>query len=149
MQTRIDPDAGQEAGTEAQASTLRRVLVVDDHPDTADMTQLLLESRGHVVMTAYDGRSALDVVETFRPDVVLVDISLPDFDGYELATRLRQVPNAHHAALFAVTGWDDPAHRLRTHEHGFVAHLVKPFDLNLVLELIADTPRVGEGPTGA
>lgn len=122
------------------ASSARRVLVVDDNQDSADMMQMALELRGHVVLTAYDGRSALDVVEQFKPEVVLLDIGLPDFDGYELAERLGQHPNACHARLVAVTGWGEMDHA-RPGARGFSAHLVKPVAASDVLELVATAPR--------
>jgi CheY-like chemotaxis protein len=146
-------DKGRVAETETRAddpgSTARRVLVVDDNPDAADTTQLLLEIRGHVVMTAYDGRSALEVAVTFRPEVVLLDIGLPDLDGFELAKKLRQVPNARDAVLVALAGWDEPAYWVRAYEDGFAAHVTKPFDLNVVLDFIAAVPRLGDVPARA
>jgi CheY-like chemotaxis protein len=154
MGAKVDADKGRVAETETRAddrgSTARRILVVDDNPDTADMTQLLLQIRGHVVRAAYDGRSALEVVATFRPELVLLDIGLPGLDGYELAKKLRQVPNARDAVLVALTGWGEPAHWVaRAHEDGFVAHLTKPFDLSAVLDLIAAAPRLGDVPARA
>jgi CheY-like chemotaxis protein len=121
-------------------SPARRVLVVDDNQDSADMMQMALELRGHVVATAYDGRSALAVVEQFKPEVVLLDIGLPDLDGYELAERLGQHPNACNARLVAVTGWGEMDHS-RAGARGFTAHLVKPVAASDVLALVVSAPR--------
>lgn len=131
----IDTEAG---------STARRVLVVDDNQDSADMMQMALELRGHVVATAYDGQSALAMVEQFHPEVVLLDIGLPDLDGYELAERLGQHPNACKARLVAVTGWGEMDHA-RAGAQGFAAHLVKPVDASDVLDLVATAPRHEQG----
>jgi two-component system, sensor histidine kinase len=128
-------------------SSSRRVLVVDDNADSADMMQMALELRGHVVATAYDARSALDMVEQFRPEVVLLDIGLPDLDGYELAERLGQHPNACNAKLVAVTGWGE-MDRERAGAYGFSAHLVKPVAASDVLELVATAPRHDGEPEG-
>lgn len=134
------PKAAAPSRATAESATSRRVLVVEDNADSADLMQMVLELRGHVAMAAYDGESALELVETFSPDVVLLDIGLPDIDGYELATRLRQRPNARHARLVAVTGWGQGVDHARSREHGFVAHLTKPVDAAVVLELIAAVP---------
>jgi len=131
---------GADAGTASndhQASAPRRVLVVDDNVDAAEMTQMVLELKGHVVTTAMDARSALDVIESFCPEVVLLDIGLPDLDGYELAIRLRQHPNARHARFVAVTGWDQPSDLARSRAQGFVAHLAKPFAMDALLDVVA------------
>ena len=123
-------------------SRARRGLVVDDNADSADMMQMALELRGHVVHTAYDGQSALDVVERFSPEVVLLDIGLPDFDGYELAQRLGQHPNSCNARLVAVTGWGE-MDTARPGAREFSAHLVKPVEASQVLDLVASTPHAG------
>jgi CheY-like chemotaxis protein len=150
MRTRVDENDHQapaaELRADARGPTVRRVLVVDDNRDAAEMTEMLLQLQGHVVMTAFDGRSALDVAVTFGPEVVLLDLTLPDLDGYELAKRLRELPSAREARFVAVTGWGDPSEQARTRACGFVAHLVKPFDVNVVLELVATAPRLDDVP---
>ncbi len=74
-----------------QSPTAQRVLVVDDNTDTADSLAMVLRLEGHTVGTAYGARQALDQAEAFRPDVVLLDIGLPDMDGFEVARRLRSM----------------------------------------------------------
>ena len=129
-----------------QQPRARRVLVVDDNPDSADIMQMTLELRGHVVQTAYDGRSALELAEQFRPEVVLLDIGLPDLDGYEVIDRMRQLPSARHAHLVAITGWGQPVDRARALAHGFADHLTKPVDPSVVLELVTAAPRRADEP---
>ncbi|MEO8480986.1 MAG: response regulator [Acidobacteriota bacterium] len=103
-----------------------RVLVVDDNDDAADMLTYMLTSWGHVARPAYDGVSALDAAEVFRPDVVLLDLGLPGLDGYAVAERLRARPWAATVPIFAVTGRGQDEDRARTRAAGFQGHFVKP-----------------------
>src|ERR1043166_6001432 len=102
----------------ATASPLRRVLVVDDHPDSAEASCLLLAALGHACCPATTGTQALAEAENFRPDVVICDIGLPDITGYEVARTLR---TRHGSLLYlaALTGWDQPADRARALAAGF------------------------------
>lgn len=102
------------------------VLIVDDDVDSADALRFLLQLEGLRVRTAPDGASALEVAETFRPDVVLCDLRLPDaIDGLEVARRLRaRYGDAVH--LCAYSGYDDADHVARSREAGFDAHIAKP-----------------------
>jgi len=115
------------------------VLVVDDNVDTAESTALLLRMRGHEVYVAHDGLQAVESARTLRPDVVLLDISLPGLDGYQVAARLRGDPELRHARLVAVTGYGWDEDRQRSRAAGFDEHLVKPVDL-------AEFERVLGGP---
>ncbi|HUE10455.1 MAG TPA: ATP-binding protein [Steroidobacteraceae bacterium] len=103
-----------------------KILVVDDNQDAADACASLLELSGHHVQAAYTGRGALDLAETFRPHALLLDIGLPDFNGYELATKIRATPWGRGVILIAVTGWGQEEDRRRALEAGFNHHLTKP-----------------------
>jgi PAS domain S-box-containing protein len=105
----------------------KRVLVVDDNVDSAEMTAALISRWGHRTEQAHDGPSALKIAQDFRPDVVLLDIGLPDMDGYEVARRLRST-NAARPRIIAVSGYGREADRLKSADAGFDAHLVKPVD---------------------
>ena len=112
------------------SSNRRRVLVVDDNEDAAEMLAGALVQIGYDVAIAHDGPSALERARTFEPDVALLDIGLPVIDGYELAERLRLQANGHrHLSLIAVTGYGQEADRVRSDRAGFERHLVKPIDL--------------------
>ena len=113
-----------------------RVLVVDDNTDSAEMMGALLEMHGHDVRIAHDGRSALRAAEDFLPDAALLDIGLPDLDGYELARRLREDPRTRRVRLIAVTGWGQDGDRARAQDAGFDAHLTKPADPDVVLAAV-------------
>jgi two-component system, chemotaxis family, CheB/CheR fusion protein len=119
------------------ASQSLRVLVVDDNVDTADSAGMLLRESGHDVQIAYSAKTALDAAVAFRPDVVLLDIGLPETDGYEVARRLRRTPELKNAWLIAVTGYGRDADRQHSEDAGFDAHMVKPVDLEKVKELLS------------
>jgi len=110
------------------ASTARRILVVDDNPDAADSLKVLLGIWGHVVETAHDGVSALQLARAFDPELVFLDIGLPEMNGYEVARRLRDEAGLARARFIALSGYGTERDRLRSNEAGFALHLVKPVD---------------------
>ena len=120
----------------ALAGTARRVLVVDDNVDAATTMGLLLEMHGHTVCIAHDAQGALEAARASLPDVALLDIGLPDLDGYELARRLRQHDATHRMRLIAVTGWGQEHDRTRARDAGFDAHLTKPAEPDAVLGVL-------------
>jgi CheY-like chemotaxis protein len=105
--------------------------------DAADSLATLLELSGHQVRTAYGGSAALEVAESHRPEVVLLDIGLPGMDGYEVARRLRGTAVSAGVMLVALTGYGQDADRRRTQEAGFDHHLVKPVDPDHLARLLA------------
>ncbi|WP_254509013.1 hybrid sensor histidine kinase/response regulator [Anatilimnocola floriformis] len=117
-----------------------RVLVVDDNLDSAQSLGLLLEATGHDVQLAYDGPTALQATLDYRPHVVLLDIGLPDLDGYEVAKRIREQPALKNIVLVAMTGYGNVADLRRSGDAGFNHHLVKPADFMKVKEILATVP---------
>ncbi|WP_313176043.1 ATP-binding protein [Massilia sp.] len=115
-----------------------RVLVVDDNQDAAELLGTLLEVQGHAVSVEYDGRGALQRARQVRPQVMLLDIGLPDTDGYALARQLRAIPELQDAVLVALTGYGQAEDQRLAVEAGFNHHLVKPADLNRVAEILAE-----------
>jgi PAS domain S-box-containing protein len=103
-----------------------KILVVDDSRDAADTCATVLELSGYEVQTAYSGRRALELARTFRPHALLLDIGLPDVNGYELARTIRAAPWAEGMVLIAVTGWGQDEDRRRALQAGFDHHLTKP-----------------------
>ena len=147
------PEAMPDAQSVTPEGRGRRILVVDDNADVAETTATMLELSGHRVLTAPDGQQALDCVEGFEPEIVLLDIGLPGLDGYEVARRLRQLPKARRAWLVAVTGYGQPADRQRGREAGFDEHQLKPVDPQALAEMIervgpAVAARFAEGGAG-
>ena len=119
-------------------TTPRRVLIVDDNSDAADMLALLLQLDGHQVQAVYSSRDALERAQSFHPDIMLLDIGLPEINGYEVAERLRAMPQLKDIRLVAVTGYGRSEDRARTRAAGFDDHLVKPveaIELKRVLEV--------------
>lgn len=108
------------------SGALCRILVVDDSRDAADTCATLLELSGHRVQTAYSGRRALEIGSTFHPQALLMDIGLPDIDGYQLARTIRASSWGRDILLIAVTGWGQEDDRRRALEAGFDHHLTKP-----------------------
>ncbi|HEU5178519.1 MAG TPA: ATP-binding protein, partial [Burkholderiales bacterium] len=123
----------------------QRVLVADDNRDAADSLAFMLRVAGHEVRIAYDGQQALDLAETFRPSLALVDIGMPRLNGYETARRLREKPYGAELTLIALTGWGQPDDRNRSLAAGFDHHVVKPIDPPLLERLLA-APAKKKGP---
>jgi len=111
---------------DAESGIGLRILVADDNHDAADTCAALLELSGHHVQTAYSGRQALELAESFRPHAALLDIGLPDLNGFTLAKHIRESPWGRHTLLVAVTGWGQREDRLRAYDAGFDHHLAKP-----------------------
>ena len=129
------PAQGTVPGGSAAGAGLK-ILVVDDNRDAADTCATLLELSGHHVQIAYTGRSALELAETFRPHALLLDIGLPDFDGYQLAKKIRAAPWGGSIVLIALTGWGQEADRRRAFDAGFDHHLTKPIAPETVESLL-------------
>jgi len=119
-----------------------RILVVDDNRDAADSCAMLLELSGHRVRTAYNGTQALQLGENLMPHVVLLDIGLPDLNGYEVARRIRATPWGAKLPLVAVTGWGKEEDRERAFAAGFDHHLTKPVAPEAVASLVAALSQV-------
>jgi CheY-like chemotaxis protein len=120
----------------AAAPQVLEVLVVDDDADTLGATQLLLQMPGVAVKTACGGMAAIEQVRTACPDVVLLDIGMPQVGGYEVAEAIHQAHCANEPVLVALTGYSEPASKRRCAELGFDLHLTKPIDFDVVRELL-------------
>ena len=114
-----------------------RVLIVEDNIGAAKTLAAVLKKTGnHEVQLAYDGESGLKMAETYRPDLVLLDIGLPGIDGYEVAKQLRALPEGDRPLVAAVTGYGQEDHRRRSREAGFDEHLLKPIGLDAIRGLL-------------
>jgi CheY-like chemotaxis protein len=121
-----------------------RMLVVDDLEDSADSMARLFRTLGLEVEVARDGEQAVEMARRFRPDVVLLDIGLPELDGYGACRRIREEPWGAEMLLVAVTGWGRSEDQRRAKEAGFDHHLVKPLELGVVEDLLASWRRSGK-----
>jgi CheY-like chemotaxis protein len=115
-----------------------RVLVVDDNMDTAESMALLVRGLGHEVNFAVSGRVALQVARSFRPNVVFLDLGLPDIDGCELASRLRVEAESPRTRIIAVTGSGRLDDRERALQSGCDDYVLKPLDAKFLTSLLGN-----------
>jgi CheY-like chemotaxis protein len=118
----VDSPPGDEAALVAG----RRILVVEDNEDAAVLLEMSLAHMQHDVRVVSNAGGALALVEHWVPDIAILDIGLPDLDGYELACRLRAMPQLSRLRLIALTGYGGTADRDRAQRAGFDAHVIKP-----------------------
>jgi CheY-like chemotaxis protein len=133
----LESQQGRSVGESNDVAGGVRVLIVDDNVDAAESLSMLLQINGSDTLLAHSGRAALEHAVSFAPDLVLLDIGLPDLSGYDVAEKLRADARTSSAMLVALTGWGSDEYRKRASEVGFDQHLVKPVDmdqLNAVLE---------------
>jgi CheY-like chemotaxis protein len=123
-------------------SKAARIIVVDDNRDSADSLASLLRLEGHEMLAVYGSREVLEQAPFFKPDVVLLDIGLPEMNGYAVAQRLREMPELVATRLVAITGYGQPEDRLRVQESGFHDHLIKPVSPARLARSIAGLPGV-------
>jgi PAS domain S-box-containing protein len=115
-----------------------RVLVVDDNKDAANSMDLLLQSMGQMVCAVYDGAAAIAAAKRFKPDVVLLDIGMPQMSGYEVARALRADASLSRMVLVAVTGWGQEGDRQRATEAGFAYHYIKPMSESAIRTMLTE-----------
>jgi PAS domain S-box-containing protein len=135
LPTSSPPSSAAESASLPSTRVARlRVLVVDDNKDAADCVALLLRHAGHETQTAYSSYEALDLAAAFHPDAILLDLGLPEIDGYEVARRLRAKPEFSKVWLIALSGYGQESDRQRAREAGCDAHMLKPATLKQIEE---------------
>jgi CheY-like chemotaxis protein/two-component sensor histidine kinase len=132
-----DAPAAAEPAAAVKGGKVRRFLVVDDNDDAAALLAVLLELEGHEVQTAANGGDAVNRAESFRPEVVLMDLEMPGIDGFEASRRIRARPWGNTILIAALTGWGQDVDRRRAHEAGVDLHFVKPVDTTTLLGAVA------------
>jgi PAS domain S-box-containing protein len=125
-------------GESPPPSGKRRIMIVDDNENAATVLGMLLKALGNEVQTAFDGLTAIELAERFRPDVMLLDIGMPKMNGYEAARHIRQQPWGKTMVLAALTGWGQEDDKRRTREVGFDHHFVKPLDPAVLQKFLAE-----------
>jgi PAS domain S-box-containing protein len=115
-----------------------RILIVDDNVDAADSLALILQASGQETRTVYDGATALRMVDSFQPHLILLDIGMPQMNGYDVARAIRSSAAGDAPVLAAVTGWGQEADKLRAREAGFDRHFTKPIDESSLMGLIGE-----------
>ena len=112
------------------------VLIADDNRDTAETAALLFNAWGHETRVAYTGPEALQVASNFEPEVILLDIGLPQIDGHEVTRRLRRNPRFRDTLIIALSGYGMKTDQQLSLEAGCDEHLVKPIDLEKLNQLL-------------
>ncbi len=118
------------------APVRRRILIADDNRDAADSLAMLLRMEGHEVIVVHDGRQAVATIESFRPEIAVLDIGMPELNGYEVARHVRQGPLGTLITLIAVTGWGQVSDKARAAAAGFNLHLTKPIELEALTQML-------------
>jgi CheY-like chemotaxis protein len=132
----IAPPAQARSEAVSVGPTPRRILIVDDNADAADSLALLLEVDGHQTQAVFSPIDALAHLESFRPEVILLDIGLPVMDGYALAQRIRESPYGAATKLVALTGYGQAEDVSRARAAGFDEHMVKPLEFVLLRQTL-------------
>ncbi len=114
----------------------KRFLVVDDNRDSVSTLDALLQLHGHETRTAHDGAQALGLLDAFHPDVVLLDLGMPNLNGFDTCRRIRELPWGGGVLIVALTGWGSPEDRRRTNEAGFDHHFIKPVEYGALMQVL-------------
>ncbi len=131
-------DQGPRKDEPPAASAPLSIVIADDNRDAAASLAIMLELGGHRVAVAHDGAAAVETVARLRPDVALLDIGMPQLDGYQAARRIRSLPGGERVRLIALTGWGQDADRRRSAEAGFDHHCIKPIEFEELQRLLAE-----------
>ncbi|HYO71403.1 MAG TPA: ATP-binding protein, partial [Archangium sp.] len=135
------------SGAATESGSRARVLVVDDNVDAAEALAELLGMSGYTVAVAHDCPQALHQADTFRPEVVLLDIGLPEVDGYEVAERIRERLGGASPVFAALTGFGQDGDRARSQAAGFRHHFVKPIDIEELIAFVESQHPARSGAT--
>jgi PAS domain S-box-containing protein len=139
LESRLELDTPEAPEAEPSAKhPKRRILVVDDSRDSATSMAMVLRLSGNEVRVAHDGVQAVEAAESFRPEVVLMDVVMPRRNGYEATRRIREQPWGRNMIVIALTGWGQENDKVRSREAGCNGHLVKPVNLSDLEELLAE-----------
>lgn len=131
------PVAAQASAPETAAAVQRRILIVENDADARESLRTILELAQHQVFEASDGLSGVAQVAALRPNVALIDLGLPNIDGFEVARQIRALPAGNDVVLIAVTGYGEREYRERAKDAGFNAYLTKPINIDRLVQLIS------------
>jgi CheY-like chemotaxis protein len=130
-----------EVTPNARSIAPRRILIVDDNKDAANMLGTLLELAGHTMQVRFNGADAIECAGTFQPDMVFLDIGLPDMTGYDVALRIRQIAGLKDIMLIALTGYGQDKDKAAAANAGFNRHVSKPVDFETLDQLLRGTQK--------
>jgi PAS domain S-box-containing protein len=140
-------EARRVSGDAANKNNPIRIMLVDDNVDAVDTLSMLLEGDSHRILVAHSGKEALHSIAEFKPEIVFLDIGMPEMNGYEVAQAIRAMPDAGSPVLVALTGWGGVSDRERTCQAGFNAHLTKPADVAAIEEMVTSVRSLEDGGT--
>lgn len=137
----VEPSDGVRSSDESEVTKndntpSYRVLVVDDNKPCGQTLGWILEMLGHEVRLASDGLEAINIAKSFVPKIILLDIGLPNMNGYEVCKLMKKEPDLHNTVFIAQTGWGQEEHKKRSKEAGFDYHLVKPVNIQMLEDII-------------
>ena len=133
----VPQHASQENGSERAGQQARRILIADDNVDAAASLALLLQMQGHETRTAHNGQQAVELASAFNPDIIFMDLGMPQVDGIEATRQIRAKPWGKAMVIVALTGWGQERDRRQTREVGMDLHLVKPINLEGIAAVLA------------
>lgn len=119
---------------EPKAETVRHIVMIEDNPDNARLIQRVLDGSNYRLMHAWDGESGLKMALEYRPDIILLDLGLPDVDGQTLATFIRRAPELTETVLIAVTAWPEETAREMVRAYGCDGYISKPIQVRSFIE---------------
>ncbi len=140
LHERSGEQVAASSGSGLRAGPRRRILVVDDNHDAAMTMATMLELLGDEVRTAHDGLAAVELAESFRPELILMDVGMPRLNGHDATRQIRAQPWGQHVTIVALTGWGQENDRVLSRAAGCDGHLVKPVSLPDLEKLLADLP---------
>jgi PAS domain S-box-containing protein len=133
----VQQAGAQESGGDSAEQQTRRILIADDNVDAAASLALLLQMQGHETRTANNGRQAVELAAAFHPDIIFMDLGMPQLDGLEATRQIRAEPWGKAMVIVALTGWGQESNRRQTREVGMDLHLVKPINLEGIAAVLA------------
>ncbi len=121
----------------------KRVLLVDDEPNILLAIEFLLKKEGYTIQKAFGGQQALDVAASFRPDIIVLDVMMPELDGFEVAQRIRNTPDMEDVHIVFLTAKGTPNDKMKGYASGGEVYLIKPFDNDELVRIVKELVEFG------
>jgi DNA-binding response OmpR family regulator len=120
-----------------------RILLVDDEPNILLAIEFLLKKEGYTIKKAFNGQQAIDTVASFRPDIIVLDVMMPEFDGFEVARRIRNMPSFEDVRIIFLTAKGTETDKMKGYTSGGEVYLIKPFDNDELVQVINEVVTYG------
>ena len=121
----------------------KRVLLVDDEPNILLAIEFLLKKEGYIIEKAFDGQQALKVAASFRPDIIVLDVMMPELNGFEVAQRIRNTPDMEDVRIIFLTAKGTPNDKMTGYSSGGEVYLIKPFDNDELVRIVNELIEFG------